>query len=96
MGKDRLAFQCVSTASMPCASVRLLLRNCQGSGITGRGLAILVLNPHCFPLAQVPMDQPKRMLSLFGDFVHGRLFEHTPQAKPQGGKVSWKRDAATQ
>jgi carboxypeptidase C (cathepsin A) len=29
----------------------------------------------------VPMDQPKPMLSLFGDFVQGRLFEHnTPRA----------------
>ena len=35
---------------------------------------------HCCCLRQVPMDQPKPMLSLFGDFVQGRLFEHnTPR-----------------
>jgi carboxypeptidase C (cathepsin A) len=44
----------------------------------------------------VPMDQPKRMLSLFGDFVRGHLFDHTPKERPQGGKISWKRNAVTQ
>lgn len=46
----------------------------------------------------VPMDQPKHMLSLFADFVRGRLFEHdTPRdEQPHGGTIQWKRTAVTE
>ena len=38
---------------------------------------------------QVPMDQAKPMLSLFADFVRGRLFEHnTPQNDMVYGQLS--------
>ena len=65
---------------------------------------VRLLTQRSLSLPQVPMDQPVNMLDLFGDFVHGRLFDNTPKAEEStrprkahgGGRIAWKRAQVTQ